>query len=246
MQRGAVSHWTRAAERVAQAEPAALRRSRAQARRLRRALDRFLFAAEERLAAAGAEPRQEAIAPGTDWIWRPQLWRGPLPVPGHANAAPGTRIGEEIVLFHDSDLAEVSLRQVRAAETGGTPAPYALALDVFGFDGSYLSLALELPEAAAQGLRKRHVLRADLALDVERQVEVFLRLNVRHGPNTEQIVRELPAFNEAATVEFDLAYSRLNERRVERMWLDLIVDRPEMNRIELRDLTLSRRPRAAL
>jgi hypothetical protein len=246
MQRGAEAHWTRAAERVDQAEPGGLRRARGQARRLRRALDRFLFAAEARLAAAGAEPGRGSVAPGTDWIWRPSLWRGPMAVPGHAGADPGTRIGEEITLFHDSELAELTLRQSRMAESGGAPAPYALALDVFGFEGSYLSLALELPEAAAQGLRKRHVVRADLELHVERPVEVFLRLNVRHGPNTEQIVRELPEVNAATAVEFDLAYSRLNERRVERMWLDLIVDRPEMNRIELRDLTLSRRPRAAL
>lgn len=246
MQRGALAHWTRAADRVDLAGPAALRRARGQARHLRRALDRFLFATEARLAVVQADDESKVVAPGTDWIWRPALWRGPLPVPGHAAAAPGTRIGDEITLFHDSALAELTLRQCRMAETPGATAPYALALDVFGFEGSYLSLALDIPDAAAQGLRKRHVLRADLALHVERRVEVFLRINVRHGPNTEQIVRELPEFNAPTAVEFDLAYSRLNERRVERVWLDLIVDRPEMNRIELRDLTLSRRPRAAL
>lgn len=246
MQRGAVAHWTRAADRIEQAELAALRRARAQARRLRRALDRFLFSAEAQLAAAATDTAAESLPPGTDWIWRPELWRGPLGVTGHCGAAPGLRLGDEITLFHDSELAELTLRQMRVAETDGALAPYALALDVFGFEGSYLSLALDLPEAAAQGLRKRHVVRADLALRVERPIEVFVRLNVRHGPNTEQIVRELPMQDAHAVVEFDLAYSRLNERRVERLWLDLIFDRPEMNRIELRDLCLSRRPRAAL
>jgi hypothetical protein len=45
-------------------------------------------------------------------------------------------------------------------------------------------------------------------------------------------------------VEFDLAYTKLNEKRVDSMWLDLIFEGPQMNQVTLRDLTLSRRPRA--
>ena len=45
-------------------------------------------------------------------------------------------------------------------------------------------------------------------------------------------------------VEFDLAYTNLNEKRIERAWIDLIFEAPEMNQIILRDVTLSRRPRA--
>ena len=47
-------------------------------------------------------------------------------------------------------------------------------------------------------------------------------------------------------VEFDLAYTKLNEKRVERIWLDLIFEGPEMNQVTIRDLTLSRYPRAEL
>ena len=47
-------------------------------------------------------------------------------------------------------------------------------------------------------------------------------------------------------VEFDLAYTKLNEKRVEKLWLDLIFEGPEMNQVTLRDLTFSRRPRAEL
>ena len=47
-------------------------------------------------------------------------------------------------------------------------------------------------------------------------------------------------------VEFDLAYSKLNEKRVEKAWIDLIFEGPEMNQVVIRDLTFSRRPRAAL
>ena len=36
------------------------------------------------------------------------------------------------------------------------------------------------------------------------------------------------------------------EKRVEKLWIDLIFERPEMNEVILRDVTLSRRPRAEL
>ncbi len=47
-------------------------------------------------------------------------------------------------------------------------------------------------------------------------------------------------------MEFDLAYSKMNEKRVERLWVDLIFEGPEMNQVILRDVTFSRRPRAEL
>ena len=72
------------------------------------------------------------------------------------------------------------------------------------------------------------------------------RLNIKHGPNVEQIVRELPLNEEEVMVEFDLAYTKVNEKRIEKLWLDLIFEGPEMNQIILRDVTVSRRPRAEL
>ena len=66
------------------------------------------------------------------------------------------------------------------------------------------------------------------------------------GRDVEQIVRELPLGEEEVMVEFDLAYTRMNEKRVERMWVDLIFEGPQMNQITLRDVTFCRRPRAEL
>jgi hypothetical protein len=86
----------------------------------------------------------------------------------------------------------------------------------------------------------------EVIVEVEKPLEIFARLNVRHGPNTEQIVRELPLSDDKIMVEFDLAYTKLNEKRVEAMWIDLIFEGPEMNQVTLRDLTFSRNPRAEL
>jgi hypothetical protein len=164
-------------------------------------------------------------------------------MPGVAPAS-GTRLAGDLALFHDCPLAEIAVAQQGARGRGG--APSALTVEVFGFAGSYLSLALDLPGAAAEGLLRRHVVRAELALALEEPLEVYARLNIRHGPNTEQIPRRVPVADAPAVAEFDLAYSRLNEKRVERLWLDLIFERPAMNRIALGDVVLSRHPRAAL
>jgi hypothetical protein len=39
---------------------------------------------------------------------------------------------------------------------------------------------------------------------------VFARLNIKDGPNTEQLVLELPLGQEDVMVEFDLGYSDIN------------------------------------
>ena len=95
-------------------------------------------------------------------------------------------------------------------------------------------------------LMRAHIDRLIHTADERLALEIFARLNIKHGPNTEQIVRELPLHEEDIVVEFDLAYSNLNEKRVEKVWVDLIFEGPEMNQVILRDLTFSRRPRAAL
>jgi len=59
-------------------------------------------------------------------------------------------------------------------------------------------------------------------------------------------VRELLLTEAAAMVEFDLAFSKLNEKRIEGMWLDLIFDNPQMNQVTIHELTLCRHPRAGL
>ncbi|PWG73590.1 hypothetical protein DF186_22285, partial [Enterococcus hirae] len=79
-------------------------------------------------------------------------------------------------------------------------------MDTFAFDGSFLSLAIDLPPEAIEGITKRHLVRLDTIIEMEKPLEIFARLNVRHGPNTEQIIRKLPLDAQENTVEFDLAY----------------------------------------
>ena len=132
------------------------------------------------------------------------------------------------------------MRNTRAEDI----AAFGVRFDVFRFDGSFLSLAVDLPPEALDGIGRRHLIRLELRVETEKPLELFGRLNIRHGPNVEQLVREVAGSTGEFAVEFDLAATRMDEARVERAWLDIIFEGPEMNEIVLRDVTLSRRPRA--
>ncbi|WP_397542593.1 DUF6478 family protein [Roseovarius salis] len=241
--RRALTLWRRAAKHAGAYPVAQLRRKRAEARRLRHELNEFIAAADYRLALPVIGTRTFPKPHGTDWAWRPALWREPLAVPGRSSVESNTRLGDELILFHDCRHSELSLRQIRNRREEDL-APFGLRMDVFNFDGSFLSLVLDLPQAAVDGLTRSHLIRVDTIVEMEKPLEIFARLNIKHGPNTEQIVRELPLTEEVVMVEFDLAYSKLNEKRIERAWIDLIFENPQMSQVTVRDLTLSRRPRA--
>lgn len=237
--------WRRAAQEAESASLDTLRQQRQLARRLRSQLDRLIHVADGRLALPAIGSNSFAKPHGTDWSWRPELWRGPLPSPGMSSVQSKSRLGRETTMHHDCEHSEITLRQLRNQREEDL-APFGLRLDVFKFDGSFLSLVVELPDEAIHGLQRRHVIQVNTIVETEKPLEIFLRLNIKHGPNTEQIVRELPLYEEDVSVEFDLAYSQLNEKRLERSWLDLIFEGPEMNQVVIRDLTFARYPRAEL
>ncbi|MEM7318137.1 MAG: DUF6478 family protein [Pseudomonadota bacterium] len=237
--------WRRAARNSARSDLSSLRAQRNQARALRTHLDWLIHVADGRLALPTIGSSYFSKPHGWDWSWRPELWRGPLPVPGLSSVPTKSMLGDEVTLFHDCDFSELTLRQLRNIREEDL-APYGLRMDVFKFDGSFLSLVIDLPSEAAEGMTRGHLIRIDTIIETEKPIEIFARLNIRHGPNTEQIVRELPLNEQEVMVEFDLAYSRLNEKRIEKIWLDLIFEAPEMNQVIIRDLTFCRVRRAAL
>lgn len=231
--------WERAAAEVADMDPVSLRSLRGRARDLGRRLDRVVHAAEARL----ARPAPISRPLHTDWAWRPALWTGPVRPAGLVALASGTEFGPGAKVFHDCPRNECSVRQVRLPGGGG--APYGVDVEVFHFGGSFLSLALDLPADGIEGLSRRHVLRLDLRIEAERPVSVFGRLNLRHGPNVEQITLGFDA-GAGEVVEFDLVSLALEEDRLSAGWVDVIFEAPQMNRIRVGDVTLSRRPRAEL
>lgn len=238
-------HWRRAARDAGAAPLSIVRRQRGEARNLRAHLDRLIAVADERLSLPMPGNTAFARPNGTDWAWRPDIFRSPVAQKGIAGVENRQGFGTGVTVFHDCAQSEITLRQIRNLREEDLAA-YGLRMDVMHFDGSFLSLVLDLPPEAAAGLKKRHIVRLDALVEVERPLQIFARLNVQHGPNTEQQVRELPLQGGASSAEFDLAYTELNEKRAERMWLEFIFEQPAMNQVTVRDLTLCRFPRAEL
>ena len=243
--RRSLKRWAAAGLAAPKVDLETLRGWRGRAKSLRRLLDQVIHEADHRLMLPVIGSNSIRKSMGTDWVWRPSLWTGPLPTPGVASVPGKTQIADGTTIFHDCQHSELTLRQIRNTRDTDV-APFGLRLDVCHFDGSFLSLVLDLPDEAARGLKLRHMIRLDAIVEMEKPLELFARLNIKHGPNVEQIVREMPLGTEGAMVEFDLAYSKMNEKRVEKLWIDLIFENPEMNEVTVRDLTLSRRIRAEL
>lgn len=244
LERSVLRRWARLADSADALDLATLDGIRARANRVRKHADRLLQVADGRLSL----PRIDAAVPKplhADWVHRPNLWSGPVYPAGRAAVETNTSLTDGASIFHDCKTSEITYRQIRNAGAEDL-APFGVRVDVFAFDGSFLSLVVDLPPGGVDGLRKRHIVCLSLSLQTEKPLELFARLNVRHGPNTEQIVREFPMNAREMSVEFDLAYTDLNEKRIERAWIDLIFEGPQMNQIVLRDVTLARKPRAEL
>ena len=178
-----------------------------------------------------------------DWVWRPAPWRGAADLP--ASPGSGSALGGGVKLFHDgSDATRLMLG---AAEGGPTPVP--LDLNVVGFDGTYVSLVVDLPAAALAGLSRQHLiglawgLRSDGALPI-----VFARINVVCGPNRFHAQQRLPRRDGggAMLAEFDMLDLGINPRRLDAIWCDLVFSHPPPGTLRIDDLILYRRPRAGV
>jgi len=243
--RRALRRWSQAARAASEVDLPTLKSLRQEARQFRRRIDRLIHVADSRLALPmmGSNAMQKPLH--CDWAYRPEIWRGPVSPVGLASVETKTPFGAEATVFHDCAISELTLRQLRNTREEDL-APFGLRMDVFRFDGSFLSLVLELPPEAVENLKRKHLIRMQAVVETEKPLEIFARLNIRHGPNSENLVRELPLGSDDVMVEFDLAYTKMNEKRVEKLWVDLIFEGPEMNQILLRDVTFSRRPRAEI
>ena len=112
-------------------------------------------------------------------------------------------------MFHDCEANEMTLRQICNYRERDL-APFGMQLEVYEFSGSLLSVALDFPQKAIAGLNSRHIVLMETVIECEKSLEVFGRLNIRHGPNVEQIVRALPIDGKSQIIEFDLGLSLIH------------------------------------
>ncbi len=245
IQHKSLGRWRRAAQRSDQIALPELRRQRDEARQLRGQLEQVIQKADGRLTKPLIGASQFSRPLGTDWSWRPDLWRTPLTRRGIAPASRKERLDAQVTLFHDCSQADIGMQQIRNRRDKDL-APFSMVVEAFDFQGSFLSLSVELPTEAATRLTRQHLMRVETMIESERPTVLFARLNIQHGPNAEQVLRELDLSAPSTAVDFDLAHLDLNERRIEKLWLDLIIEEPRMNRVVFRDLTFCRYHRADL
>ncbi len=241
----AAAPWAEALDRVDTLPLSDLARLHRAVPALRQTLDRFDQASSARLADAQSVRIPPHLGAALEWAGRPLLWSARCDPVGHVQPPSGVELGQGAKLFHDCPLAEITIGQRRNPRREHL-AHYAMALDVLRFQGSFLSLALDLPDAALSGLSRGHVLTADFDTQSDRPLGIYVRLNLRCGPNVATMLREVPRDGSGTAVEFDLAYSDLDAARLEAGWIDVMFEAPAMMGLILRDLTLIRSRRADL
>ena len=105
--------WGQAADGAPTTDLESLRSLRSRARALRRNLDRVIHEAEHRLAlpVIGSNIIRKPL--GTDWAWRPDLWKGAIPVPGFSSVPTKAEVYPGASIFHDCRRSELTVRQIR-------------------------------------------------------------------------------------------------------------------------------------
>ena len=176
----------------------------------------------------------------TEWAWRPEPWSVPVRPSGVEACASGAPFGTQAKLFHDCRLGTCSVRQLGVSDG---PTRFALNVETHEFDGDFLSIAIDLPEEAVAKLTRNRLLRVAVQCKGDRPA-MFVRLNLRSGPNMEHLVQRLD--DEYDTyLDLDLAEVNGVEDGVASAWVDVIFETPRLNCIRLNDLTFTLRPRAA-
>ncbi|WP_316015696.1 DUF6478 family protein [Roseobacter sp. HKCCA0434] len=194
-----------------------------------------------RLTAPSAEAVFGADLPGdAELLHRPSLVATRQATADMVAPDSGYALSADVTLHHDFDAAHLSTRQVQ----GGSG--QALIMDLWHVEGSFVSLALALPETRVGTVGRNDLIRLGYDLSIEQNCDVFARLNLGHGPNTEQVVRQLDLRPGVTALEFDVHYTDYDPDRAREIWIDLIFAPRPMNRIEIRDLTIARRPRLSL
>ena len=217
-----------------------LRNLKRDAQRLSATLDSFRREAEQHLIG----PTDPVMPLGADWVRRVDLFKQPMARPGHAPVANQTVLSSEVTAFTDRPReTSVSLRQFTQGSDTGFGPRFGILLDVYDIPGQFFSLAVALGPDVARDFGPNDLVRVSLDASVERAADITIRLNLRSGPNTEMSIQK---YVEGEDTDFDLFYVEFDPARVSDAWIDIILAPQQMNRIEMRDLVVSRHARADL
>ncbi len=179
------------------------------------------------------------VPPKTQWGFTPSLQSGITQGGASGNILTGTVLGPHVTLHHGGDGAQFSIEQTDDYGAG-------LVFNFADFSSDFFSLAFEIPQDGVQGLGRQDLVRFVLRTQTAEPFEAYARLNLCHGPNTEQIVRMINIGAGESFAEFDIFYTDYEQKRAASAWIDLIINDPAHKRITLEQVIILRRARASL
>lgn len=142
-----------------------------------------------------------------------------------------------ISVYHDSDGGAFAFSQ-RPARVDGSSLRFELFFESYEFQGSYLSLALSIPDHLRRP-KVGEVLAARLDALASRRVKTFLRLNMKSVDASDVLHADGQIGDGAARFEFDMSFAAFEPGEKDQIWLDIIFDRPRMVELSVRGLTIS-------
>ena len=208
--------------------------------RRRAQLDRITNKVEARLTRAD---QAEAPNPGAEWTIRPEFFSLPQDQTIWTNPPSGLRPGHGLSVYHDSDGGAFTVAQ-RPARRKDAGRRFELFFESYEFGGSYLSLALNIPDHVRRP-KIAESLVADLDIQASRQVKTFLRLNMKGTGTSDTLHTDGVMGDGAKQFQFDMSFAAFEPGPKDQIWLDVIFDRPRMVEIAIRDFSLSLSSRGA-
>lgn len=202
-------------------------------------MQNFLLLKEAQIDQAMAEDEPLAIRkpPRTICSYRLDVFSSPMTQKRMAFVGDGQKLSDHATIFHNCPLKQVVVHQTQARrKTTGTY--FALALEIFDFDGDYFSMSIALPEALTNDLQPGEIFKVDLNARSEYPVESYLRLNTNDGPNRKDHSEQMKLSGKTERLNFDP--QTLSANLNETYWLDLFLNDVAFNRITLDDLVIHR------
>ncbi|MEM7546310.1 MAG: DUF6478 family protein [Pseudomonadota bacterium] len=197
-------------------------------------LDEFAHRAEARIA-------QGRLSPGHGdkaiWRQRPDCLSVPLEQGAFIDPPSGLSLGEELAVFHDDTggAFTVSQRPNRSAEPRNR---FEVFFESYEFEGSYLSFALAVPHMPRVPQTSEQ-LRLDIDLVASRPMKGFVRLNLQSSNATDILYSEGTLGQGVMQFDFDLSFAAFALKEDDKIWVDIILDRPRMMEFDLRDVSLA-------
>lgn len=182
-------------------------------------------------------PEGFTLPPKTQWAYTPALWDGSAhDIAG--NILTTTELAENIEIHHDG---EGDIFAIRPPSEGS-----GLNFEFDDFKGSFISIVFTLPRDVAKLLGRHDLLRISLKSSATESFKAFARLNLRHGPNSEQATRMIDIGEGDIFTEFDIFYMDIEANRVSKAWIDIIINEPAGRKFGLSDVVILSRVRASL